>query len=108
MRSITNRTSISTSVSSQGQALLRLGRLEEGEKRLRTALDTAERRGDRYRQMLALNNLGMRFLNQRRLDEAVPWFTRVVAFSDLQDTSVYAFALNNVGDRKSTRLNSSH
>jgi CHAT domain-containing protein len=80
-----------------GQALLRLGRLEEGEKRLRTALDTAERRGDRYRQMLALNNLGMRFLNQRRLDEAVPWFTRVVAFSDLQDTSVYAFALNNVG-----------
>ena len=80
-----------------GQALLRLGRPEEGEKRLRTALDTAERRGDRYRQMLALNNLGMRFLNQRRLDEAVPWFTRVVAFSDLQDTSVYAFALNNVG-----------
>lgn len=80
-----------------GQALLRLGRLDEGEKRLRATLDTAERQGDRYRQMLALNNLGMRFVNQRRVDEALPWFTRVIAFTDLQDMAVYAFALNNAG-----------
>jgi CHAT domain-containing protein len=80
-----------------GQALLRLGRLDEGERRLRTTLEAAERRGDRYRQMLALNNLGMRFVNQRRVDEALPWFNRVIAFTDLEDTSVYAFALNNAG-----------
>jgi tetratricopeptide (TPR) repeat protein len=80
-----------------GQALLRLGRLEEGESRLKKTLDETERRGDRYRQMLVLNNLGMRFVNQRRFDEALSWFTRVLTFNDLAATSVYGVSLNNAG-----------
>jgi len=80
-----------------GQALLRLGRWDEGETRLRAILDEAQRRGDRYRQLLALNNLGMRFVNQRRFDEALPWFSRLQSFTDLEQTSVYAASLNNAG-----------
>ena len=80
-----------------GQVLMRLGRLEEAETRLKRTLDEAERRHDRYRQMLALNNLGMRFLNQRRFDEALSWFTRVLAFEDLAETSAFAASLNNAG-----------
>jgi CHAT domain-containing protein/tetratricopeptide (TPR) repeat protein len=80
-----------------GQALLRLGRLEEGEARLKQTLEEAERRGDRYRQMLAMNNLGMRFVNQRRFDEALPWFTRALAFTDLTETSVFSASLTNAG-----------
>ena len=80
-----------------GQVLLRLGRLEEGETRLHRTLEKAERHGDRYRQVLALNNLGMRFVNQRRFDEALPWFVRVLSFSDLENTSVYAVSLTNAG-----------
>jgi CHAT domain-containing protein/Tfp pilus assembly protein PilF len=80
-----------------GQALLRLGRLDEAETRLKAALGEAERLGDRYRQVLALNNLGMRFVNQRRVDEALPWFTRVLSFADLEQTAVYGVSLNNAG-----------
>ena len=80
-----------------GQALLRLGRLDEAETRLKAALGEAERLGDRYRQVLALNNLGMRFVNQRRVDEALPWFTRVLSFADLEETAVYGVSLNNAG-----------
>ena len=80
-----------------GQALLRLGRLDEAEVRLKAILKEAERRGDRYRQLLTLNNLGMRFVNQRRVDEALPWFTRVLSFGDLEETAAYGVSLNNAG-----------
>ena len=80
-----------------GQVLLRLRRLEDAETRLRRTLKEAEQHQDRYRQMLVLNNLGMRFVNQRRFDEALPWFSRVLMFDDLEATTVYAVSLTNAG-----------
>jgi tetratricopeptide (TPR) repeat protein len=80
-----------------GQALLRLGRGDEAEMRLKSILDEAQRRGDRFRQALAMNNLGMRFVNQRRFDQALAWFTSVLALTDLEQMLVYAASLNNAG-----------
>jgi CHAT domain-containing protein/tetratricopeptide (TPR) repeat protein len=80
-----------------GQILLRLGRWSEGENRLEAVVAEAADRGDRYRQVLALNNLGMGLVVRSRLDEAASWFERVLSFTDLEDTSVYAIAMNNVG-----------
>ncbi len=80
-----------------GQALLRLGRGDEAETRLKSMLDEAQRRGDTYRQAQALNNLGMRFVNQRRFDQALVSFTRVMSFNDLQQMLVYGASLNNAG-----------
>ncbi len=79
-----------------GQALLRLGRVEEGQARLKKVLEEAERRGDRYRQVLALNNLGMSLVRNRP-DEALSWFQRVLSFQDLAEMSVYGTAMNNAG-----------
>ena len=80
-----------------GQALIRLGRWNDAEARLKAVVDEAQDRGDRYRLALAFNNLGMRQLYQRRCDEALAWFTRVLSMNDLDQTSVYAFSLNNAG-----------
>ena len=80
-----------------GQVFLRLGRTVEGETRLKAAVARAGELDDRYRQVLALNNLGMGFVVRSRYSEAIPWFERVLAFDDLANTSVYATALNNAG-----------
>ena len=80
-----------------GQALIRLARWSEAETRLRAVADEATARGDGYRLALAFNNLGMRLLYLRRLDEAVAWFMRVVSMSEFEQTSVYGLALNNAG-----------
>ena len=80
-----------------GQALIRLGRWNDAEARLEVVVDEARDRRDRYRLALAFNNLGMRQLYQRRCDEALAWFTRVLSMNDLDQTSVYAFSLNNAG-----------
>jgi CHAT domain-containing protein/tetratricopeptide (TPR) repeat protein len=80
-----------------GQILLRLGRAAEGETRLKAAVEQAAALNDRYREVLALNNLGMGFVVRSRFGEAVPWFERVLTFEDLADTSVYATAMNNAG-----------
>ena len=39
----------------------------------------------------------MRFVNQRRFDQALSWFTRVMSFNDLQQMLVYGASLNNAG-----------
>src|SRR5215213_8884203 len=80
-----------------GQILFRLGRADEGEARLKGVLASAGRVTDRYRQVLALNNLGMGSIVRGRVGEALPWFERVLTFEDLSETSVYATAMNNAG-----------
>jgi CHAT domain-containing protein/tetratricopeptide (TPR) repeat protein len=79
------------------QARLRLGRWQEAEERLNTVLTQSTERADRYRQALALNNLGMSRLVRNRFDEALPWFERVLAYNDLEQTRIYAVTQNNAG-----------
>ncbi len=79
------------------QARLRLGRWDEAEERLNAVLARATERADRYRQALALNNLGMSRLVRNRFDEALPWFERVLSYADLEQTRIYAVSQNNAG-----------
>ena len=79
------------------QARLRLGHWDDAEQRLNAALDAAAGRGDRYREALAINNLGMSRLVRNRFDDALPQFERVLSFNDLEQTRIYAAALNNAG-----------
>jgi CHAT domain-containing protein/tetratricopeptide (TPR) repeat protein len=79
------------------QARLRLGRWQEAEERLNNVLAQSTARADRYRQALALNNLGMSRLVRNRFDEALPWFERVIAYNDLEQTRIYAVSQNNAG-----------
>ena len=52
---------------------------------------------DRYHEAFALHQLGMGQLVRNRFDQALALFERVLAFSDLSATSIYAKALNNAG-----------
>jgi CHAT domain-containing protein/Tfp pilus assembly protein PilF len=80
-----------------GQVRLRLGRWTEAESRLTTAVEQASAAGDRYREVLALNNLGMGKVLRSRCDEALSWFERVLAFEDLDQMLVYLGAMTNAG-----------
>ena len=57
----------------------------------------AVKTGDRYREVLALNNLGMGMLVRNRCDEALQWFERLLSFKDLDQMLVYSVAMNNAG-----------
>jgi CHAT domain-containing protein len=80
-----------------GQILLRLGKTSQGEARLKEADTAAAGLNDRYRQVLAINNIGMGFVFRNRFGEALPWFERILTYDDVSDTSVYATAMNNAG-----------
>ena len=80
-----------------GQIGLRLGQWDEAQARLQAVVVEAVRTKDRYRQALALNNLGMSRLVRGRYDEALAWFDRVLEFTELERTVVYGAALNNAG-----------
>jgi CHAT domain-containing protein/tetratricopeptide (TPR) repeat protein len=80
-----------------GQVLVRLGELTEGEALLRSVLSTAGERSDRYNEVMALNDLGMSRVVRSRFDEALPYFERVIAKQDLSEWSVYAASLRNAG-----------
>jgi CHAT domain-containing protein/tetratricopeptide (TPR) repeat protein len=80
-----------------GQIRLRLGQWGDAEARLQAVVAEAERTKDRHRQALALNNLGMSRLVRSRYDEALAWFDRVLAFTELERSAVYGAALNNAG-----------
>jgi CHAT domain-containing protein/Tfp pilus assembly protein PilF len=80
-----------------GQVFIRLGRWTEADTRLTAAIARASERRDRYREVLAFNNLGMNRLYQNKFDEALPMFERVLAFTDLEQVTVYATALYNAG-----------
>lgn len=80
-----------------GQVRLRLGRWSEAESRLNEVVDRTRRDGDRYHEALALTNLGMGRLVRSRCDEALGWFEQLLALPGLEQTAVYAGALNNAG-----------
>jgi CHAT domain-containing protein len=80
-----------------GQIELQMGRFDGADARLTNALDRSTRAGDRFRQLLSLNNLGMGGLVRSHYDRALEWFQRALGFSDLEDTAIYARALSNAG-----------
>src|SRR6185369_15660459 len=75
----------------------RLRRFAEAERSLAQTLAAARRDRDRYRELLALNNLGMWRLSRNRFDEALGWLEQALAFTDFEDTAAYAATLNNAG-----------
>ncbi|HEY7172055.1 MAG TPA: CHAT domain-containing protein [Vicinamibacterales bacterium] len=80
-----------------GQVLTRLRRFGDAERSLAHTLGAARDAGDRYRELLALNNLGMGRLSRNRFDEALGWFEQALALTDFEDTAAYAATLNNAG-----------
>lgn len=80
-----------------GQIELQAGRWQDATTRLTNALDRAVQVGDRFRQLVALNNLGMGGLVRGHYDHALEWFQRALALSDLEETTIYAAALSNAG-----------
>jgi CHAT domain-containing protein len=80
-----------------GQILTRLRRYADAEGVLTQSLTAARADHDRYRELLALNGLGMVRVSRNRLDEALVWFEQALAFTDLEDSAVYAAVLNNAG-----------
>ena len=80
-----------------GQVRMRLGKWDEAESRLNETVAEAVKSGDRYREVLALNNLGMGMLVRNRCDEALQWFERLLSFKDLDQMLVYSVAMNNAG-----------
>lgn len=80
-----------------GQVLMRLGKWDEAESRLNETVAEAVKSGDRYREVFALNNLGMGMLVRNRCDEALQWFERLLSFKDLDQMLVYSVAMNNAG-----------
>jgi CHAT domain-containing protein len=79
------------------QARLRLGQWNDAEQRLDAAFRTARDRKDRFREALAVNYLGMSRLIRNRYDDALPQFERVLSYSDLDQTRIYAASLTNAG-----------
>ena len=76
---------------------LRGGPREEAEKTLTAARDRAIARGDRYYEASALMALGRFPFEEKRFDEALPYFERVLSFSSIQSSTPYLNALNNAG-----------
>ncbi len=79
----------------EGQILLRLSRWNEAEAKLGAVVEQTQK--DRYRQALALNNLGMGRLIRSRYDEALAWFEQVLSQTDLENMAVYGTVLYNAG-----------
>jgi len=80
-----------------GQILFQTGRWDEGEALLTGTARAASEAGDRYHEAFALHQLGMGQFVRNRFDQALAFFERVLAFSDLSAMSIYAKALNNAG-----------
>ena len=81
----------------EGQAKVRLGRWDAAQQALTAAIARAGAQGDRFNQARAWSYLGMAGLVRGRWDDAVIQFERVLTFTDLQQVTVYASALNNAG-----------
>jgi CHAT domain-containing protein len=80
-----------------GQILFQTGRWDEGEALLTETVRAASEAHDRYHEAFALHQLGMGQFVRNRFDQALAFFERVLAFSDLSAMSIYAKALNNAG-----------
>src|SRR5207237_10826351 len=61
-----------------GQVLSRLRHFADAERSLAQTLAAARDDRDRYRELLALNNLGMGRLSRNRFDEALGWFEQAL------------------------------
>jgi CHAT domain-containing protein/tetratricopeptide (TPR) repeat protein len=81
----------------KGQVSVLQRRWEEAEAILNQTSDRARQQNDRYREAVALLNLGTSHLFRDRFDHALQYFERVLASTDLSDRLVYAVALSNAG-----------
>ena len=81
----------------KGQALMRLRRWDEAESVLNDTREHARKRGDRYREAVALLNFGTGQLDRNRFDHALQYFEGVLAFQDLSPRLLYAVAQTNAG-----------
>ena len=70
---------------------------QSAEPPLRRSLDGALNAGDRYRQLLAINNIGYIPMAQSRYDEALVWFERALGYSEFEQAIVYATVMSNAG-----------
>jgi CHAT domain-containing protein/Tfp pilus assembly protein PilF len=81
----------------EGGAQLLQRAWEPAEAALGRGLERARQRGDDYRALLCLNNLGMCRLGRGHYDEALTFFERALALSKLEKASVYGQVLSNSG-----------
>lgn len=81
----------------KGQALFAQGEWPQAEAVLADAIDRASKHGDRYREAVALLNLGSAHLFRGRFDHALQFFERVLAAKSLEPQLVYSVALTNAG-----------
>jgi tetratricopeptide (TPR) repeat protein len=81
----------------EGQAKLLQRDWEPANAALNRGLDRASTRGDRHRQLLCLNNLGMCRLLRGRYDEALIFFERALRLPAVEKTAAYALVLSNAG-----------
>jgi len=81
----------------ESQLLYRSGRAAEADALLASARQRTAGEGDHYRQAQVSNTLGMGLVTRGRFDEALPYFDRILALGDLNDTTIHGAALNNAG-----------
>jgi CHAT domain-containing protein len=81
----------------EGQARLLQRDWTPAEAALSRGLDGASKRGDAYKQLLCLNNLGMCRLLRGRYDEALVYFERALRLSPTEKTAAYSLVLSNAG-----------
>ena len=81
----------------KGQALIVQRQWPEAAAILDETIQRARKRGDQYREAVALVNLGGAYLFRNRFDHALLLFERVLALKDLEPQLVYAVALTNAG-----------
>jgi tetratricopeptide (TPR) repeat protein len=81
----------------EGQARLLQHDWTPADAALIRGLDAASKRGDAYKQLLCLNNLGMCRLLRGRYDEALVYFERALRLSPTEKTAAYGLVLSNAG-----------
>jgi CHAT domain-containing protein/tetratricopeptide (TPR) repeat protein len=81
----------------EGQTRLRLGQWAEGEAKLNSVIARSVQQKDRHQLALALGDMGMGLLVRGRYDEALSWFERVLALTELKEYTVYGLGLYNAG-----------
>ena len=81
----------------EGQARLLQRDWEPADAALNRGLDGAAARGDEYKQLLCLNNLGMCRLLRGRYDEALVYFERALRLDTNGKRAAYALVLSNAG-----------
>lgn len=81
----------------EGQARLLQRDWNSADAALSHGLDGASKRGDAYKQLLCLNNLGWCRLLRGRYDEALVYLERALHLPAVDTAAVYALVLSNAG-----------